>query len=78
VLGLLDLEVDHAVNVIRLNIQQDDVAADDHVPATFGSRSQTRFQVFRHWLDSLLQAGRQSTAFLELLLKARRELIPLG
>jgi hypothetical protein len=64
--------MDDTVNVIRPDIQEDDVAADDDMPAALGRRSQTYLKVFRHRLDSLLQARWQGAALLESLLEARR------
>lgn len=52
--------MDDTVNVIRPDIQEDDVAADDDMPATLGRRSQTYLKVFRHRLDRPMVQDRES------------------
>src|SRR5713226_596764 len=77
---LLNLEVENTVNVVRLDVQKDHVAADDDVPATatLGRRWQTPLQDYRHWLDLLLQSRRQCAALTELLFETRGKPVALG
>ena len=72
--------MEHTVNVIRLDVQEDQVAADDDVPATatLGRRWQTPLQVYWHRLDLLLQSRRQCAALTELLFETGGKPVALG
>src|SRR5579863_6822973 len=79
-LQLWNIEAENAVDVIRPDIQQNDVAANDDAPATaiLRGRWQSPLQVFRHRLNFLLQPWRQSASLAELLFETRRKPVALG
>ena len=77
---LWNIEVENAVDVIRPDVQQDNITTNDDVPATaiLRGRWQTPLQVCRHRLNFLLQSRRQSASLAKLLFETRRQPVSLG